>query len=79
MTDETLAGILYDVYVSAVGCTAWYGTLLQEWEYFRDDPKNQRQVEGWIACAAEAREVLKSSKTDTFEYTMNQKPVHLGK
>ena len=58
MTDETIGGILYDTYCSAVGYTAHNGFILPEWEDFKEDPDNSRQVIGWCAVAAAAKDML---------------------
>lgn len=55
MTDEQLAGHLYQTYCEMVGGKAYDGKPLPDWETFRADPAKQVQSNAWVRVAIEAR------------------------
>lgn len=56
--EENFAKELYAAYCAAVGGVAFNGEPLPDADTFFADPKKQKQVEGWMAVAQRALEIL---------------------
>lgn len=54
MTDEQIAGCLYDAYCGNVGGKAFNGDPLPKWEAFRTDPAKKVQSDAWVHVATMA-------------------------
>ena len=58
VSEEYVAGELYEEYCRAVGGKAFNGDPLPNWAEFRADPTKAKQSEAWICAARRALTLL---------------------